>query len=94
MERSFYLVAYDVVDDKRRAKTAKYLESIGDRVQGSVFEIYLTKAEVDKLLKKAAKLLKKEEDSLRIYLLCESCRGKVINLGPKVTTPPPGVVIV
>lgn len=34
-----YLVAYDIVDDRRRTKIAKVLESYGDRIQYSVFVV-------------------------------------------------------
>jgi CRISPR-associated protein Cas2 len=94
MDRSFYLAAYDITDDKRRAKVAKYMESIGERVQGSVFEVYLTPEELEKLVKKAGKMIKTSQDSLRIYQLCESCRGKIRAIGQGKVTPPPGVVIV
>jgi CRISPR-associated protein Cas2 len=93
-ERGFYVIAYDIVDDKRRSKIARYLEATGDRVQGSVFEAYLTAAELDKLLKKLKKVLKGEEDSLRVYLLCGACREKVHTEGRGKVTPPPGVRIV
>jgi len=93
-ERAFYVVAYDIVADKRRVKVARALEAIGDRVQGSVFEAYLTPAELEKLLKKVGKLLNAEEDSLRAYLLCSACRTKVRTVGRATVTPPPGLRIV
>lgn len=93
-ERPFYLLAYDIADDKRRAKIAKLMESLGARVQGSVFEAYLNAAEMDRLVRRAAKILRKEEDSLRIYPICAACRAKIKIHGQGETTPPPGVVIV
>jgi CRISPR-associated protein Cas2 len=93
-ERSFYVLAYDIADDKRRAKIARLMESIGERVQGSVFEAYLTRLELEKLLKRVAKIMKVEEDSLRVYLLCAACREKVRSFGCGQVTPPPGVLIV
>lgn len=91
---AFYLLAYDIADDRRRAKIAKIMESMGARVQGSVFEAYLTPANLDSLLKRVQKVLKKEEDSLRIYLLCENCREKTRTVGQGRVTAPPGVMIV
>jgi len=93
-ERVFYVLAYDMTDDRRRAKIARLMESLGLRVQGSVFEAYLTKSELEKLLKRAVKLMKAEEDSLRIYMLCAACREKVRTEGRGQVTPPPGVIIV
>jgi CRISPR-associated protein Cas2 len=93
-ERQFYILAYDVVEDRRRTKLARVLESLGERVQESVFEAYLTQAELDKLLKKVKKLLKADEDSLRVYLLCSACREKVRTEGRGKVTPAPGPKIV
>ncbi len=94
MERKFYVLAYDISNDKRRSKIAKLCESTADRIQGSVFEAYLSQAELDKLVKKAKKIMLEKEDSLRIYSLCEACRSKVKNHGQGQITPPPGLTIV
>ncbi len=91
---AFYLLAYDISDDRRRAKIAKIMEAMGARVQGSVFEAYLTPVHLETLLKKVNKTLKKEEDSLRIYPLCENCREKIRTVGRGQATPPPEVMIV
>ena len=92
--RSFYLLAYDVTDDRRRAKLAKFLESLGARVQGSVFEAYLTDEELKKLKTRVQRVLEMKQDSLRIYFVCETCRGKEQTVGVGKVTEPPGVMIV
>lgn len=94
MERSFYVVVYDVVDDKRRNKVAKTMAAVGERVQKSVFEVYLTQPELEKLLKRLGKLIQAKEDAVRVYDLCAACRGKVHSLGMGALTEPPGLVIV
>jgi CRISPR-associated protein Cas2 len=94
MERGFYIMAYDIPSDKRRAKIAKKMEAIGERVQWSVFEAYLSRPELDKLLSQVKKILDEKEDSLRIYPLCSACREKPKMIGRSQLTPPPGVMIV
>jgi CRISPR-associated protein Cas2 len=94
MERGFYILAYDIADDKRRLKIAKACESLAERVQMSVFEAYLNTGELRKLVQKTGKIMKKEEDTLRIYTLCASCKGKIQVYGQGQVTPEPGVVIV
>jgi CRISPR-associated protein Cas2 len=94
MERSFYLITYDIVADRRRQKMAKLLESLGDRVQKSVFELYLTPPELEKLLRRAKKFINEKEDNLRVYILCSACRGKARSIGAGQLTPPPGLTIV
>lgn len=92
--RSFYLLTYDVPDDKRRLKLAKALEALGERVQYSVFEAYLTDKELEKLLKQTQKILNQNEDNLRVYVLCGQCRSKVLTYGNGKVTDPPGLMIV
>ncbi len=94
MERSFFLLAYDITSDRRRAKIAKLMESLGERVQGSVFEAWLTTVELEKLVKKAQKLLNEKEDSLRVYVICAACRPRLKVYGQGSPTPPPVVTIV
>ncbi len=93
-ERAFYLLAYDIRSDQRRAKIARLMETYSGRVQGSVFEGYLTPEELEKLVRKAKKIMQEKEDSLRIYVLCQACRSKVRLVGQGTVTPPPGVMIV
>lgn len=93
-ERAFYVLAYDLSDDRRRAKIARLMESLGERVQGSVFEAWLTPAELNRLIARTKKILNEREDSLRIYTLCAACRGKVRVEGQGKPLPPPDVVIV
>ncbi|MGB9673408.1 MAG: CRISPR-associated endonuclease Cas2 [Anaerolineales bacterium] len=93
-ERLFYLLTYDIADPKRLVKVAKVMESIGERVQDSVFEAYLNEAELERLLKKVNKIMELEEDSLRIYLLCAACRGKIRCIGIGKVTRPPALVII
>ena len=91
--RTFYLLTYDMTDNKRRLKLAKLLESVGLRVQGSVFEGWLTDSEIKQIREKCRSLLHTENDSLRIYPICRSCREKMILIGRGTSLPEPGLVI-
>jgi len=93
-ERDFYVLTYDIADDKRRRKLAKLCEAVAERVQYSVFEAYLTPVELEKLIKKTGRWMKQEEDSLRVYYLCASCRKKVKANGQGQVTPEPMATIV
>lgn len=94
MDRQLYVLVYDITDDKRRLKIARACEATAERVQRSVFEGYFTKKELDRLLKKLAHIMIEEEDSLRVYRLCASCRLEVITIGQADLTEPPGLIIV
>lgn len=90
----FFLMTYDIAAPRRLAKVARAMEAVGERVQDSVFEAYLSAEELEKLLKRIQKVMKAQEDSLRIYLLCSACRGKIRCLGQGKVTGPPEVMIV
>ena len=94
MVRNFYILAYDIADDRRRQKIAKLCESTAERVQGSVFEAHLTQAELDQLIKRVGKVFEEKEDSLRIYQLCIDCRQKIRTEGVGSITPEPSLRII
>lgn len=77
----FYLICYDIVEDRRRVKVSHLLEAYGIRVQKSVFEAVLNPNQYDKLQKRLLKLLDEKEDQLRFYPLSDPCRGQVKVLG-------------
>ena len=92
-QRYFYLSTYDLSNNKRRLKLSKLLESLGLRVQGSVFEGWLTGAELNFLVQKGKSLIHEGEDSLRIYPVCRSCHEKMILIGECRSAAEPGLVI-
>lgn len=77
----FYLVSYDIPDDRRRTKLAKVLKDFGDRVHYSVFECLLDNLHFDRLLARIEDLVDEENDSVRIYPLCANCDKAVKIIG-------------
>lgn len=77
------LVTYDIASNKTRVKVARILDDYGSRVQESVFELADIKEKVlaTCLVRLKKKVRLEKGDSIRIYLLCESCRRRVILLG-------------
>jgi CRISPR-associated protein Cas2 len=65
----FWVVSYDIPNDRRRRKVSKILEGYGHRVQYSVFECELDEAKCDKLEQLLLKEINKEEDDIRLYPL-------------------------
>jgi len=72
----FYIVSYDIPDDKRRIKVAKTLLDFGTRVQYSVFECIMDAPLLEKMKLKLNRIIS-EEDSVRIYALCAKCESVV-----------------
>lgn len=91
--RSLYLIVYDILEDKRRLRVYKNLNAVGERVQRSAFECYLTQKELQTLMRKLEKCIDKDQDNLRIYPVCEACRPKMVRLGQGKTVDPPGLMI-
>lgn len=80
-DSTLYLVAYDVADDRRRAKVHQVLTGFGAWTQYSLFECHLSKKELLLLRSKLGRHLDPQQDNLRIYTLCEACLGRVETVG-------------
>lgn len=78
---TFYLICYDIVDDRRRTRVAALLEAYGVRVQKSVFEAVLTPPQFERLERRLKKTIDSERDRLRFYPLSAKCRDRVVVLG-------------
>jgi CRISPR-associated protein Cas2 len=89
-----WLVCYDVSDNKRRNKLAKLLEQRCERVQYSVFECPLPEKTLNQLLEQRwLKVLKLEEDSLRVYPLGRVAQSKTRVFGSPPPYEPPDYLI-
>lgn len=73
----FVVVAYDIVNNRRRARVANELENFGQRVQLSVFECYLNGSELQELAGRLARLIDYSRDKIYYYRLCRKDRGLV-----------------
>ena len=75
-QRGFYLVVYDISNDKRRTRLHKRLQDYGTPVQYSVFECLADAEELAKMKKMILRTIKPRLDQVRIYSLCEACLKK------------------
>jgi CRISPR-associated protein Cas2 len=75
------VIAYDIVDDKRRDRLARFLEGWGRRVQKSLFECDLSPEELEKVCSRLKELMALPEDRCHIYRLCGECAPKRLALG-------------
>jgi len=64
--KKLVLVIYDIIDDKRRNNFVKLLESYGERVQKSAFELIIDKKQYKNLINKIPSLIS-NEDNIRVY---------------------------
>lgn len=73
----FYLVVYDISDDKRRTRLHQRLQDYGSPVQYSVFECLVDGEHLQKMRAMIRRTIRLTQDKVRIYRLCESCLSKV-----------------
>ncbi len=75
------IIVYDIVDDKRRRKLHKFLGNYGVPTQKSVFECKINQIELRQIKQYCKDNLDKDEDSLRIYKVCDRCMNKAVVQG-------------
>jgi len=80
----FVVVSYDIVNNNKRNKVSELLLDYGKRVQKSVFECDLDEKKLEQMIKEAIGYINQEEDSLRIYYLCETCISKLALYGRQI----------
>ena len=74
----FYVVCFDIVDDRVRRRVGKALKSYGERVQKSVFECAnLSEEKFLKMKNRIEDMIDAGEDTIRYYPLCRGCVGNV-----------------
>jgi CRISPR-associated protein Cas2 len=85
MSTLFYLIIYDLPDtkaaNKRRTRLHKLLSGYGTWTQYSVFECFLTAVQFAKLQVQIERLIKPDEDAVRIYILDASAVKRTIAYG-------------
>lgn len=84
MSTRHLVVSYDVSDDRKRARLAKFLLGYCDRVQKSVFEGEVAERRLETLRRGAGKRIDQTVDSVRIYTLCQRCQAATEIIGTGV----------
>ena len=74
----FYLVSFDIVDNRVRYRVVKILKEYGVRVQKSVFECgRMTEKQFLRMKHRLEDRIDHGEDTVRYYPVCRDCLGKV-----------------
>jgi len=82
------IVSYDIstIDkkgEKRLHKVSKECVKFGQRVQNSVFECYIDYSSFILMKNNLLKIINKETDNLRFYLIGNNYENKIENYGKK-----------
>lgn len=75
------VAAYDVREDDRRARLAATLQTVGDRVQKSVFVILVDEPGLMELQARALTIIDPDTDSLLFFRQCAGCWDAHVPLG-------------
>lgn len=94
LSNHFYVVTYDIGDDKRRDQVVKLMESIGTRMNYSVFECMLTDIQYKSMCKRLAKIVVRKEDWVNIYPLCTECFARIEYIPPVKKKEPVKIAVV
>lgn len=87
---SLVVLAYDIADDKRRRRAARLCEQRMLRVQESVYEAWLTPAEVERILAELKNDIDPRADQIRVYTLAlrDFARRRVLGQMPEAVPDP------
>jgi CRISPR-associated protein Cas2 len=75
------VVAYDISEDRRRARVAATIQQWGDRVQRSVFVCTLDHTQLAELTDRVKEIINPDTDSVYVFRQCAACWHDVIVLG-------------
>lgn len=89
----FYIVSYDIVDDRKRTTASKLLLGYGSRVQKSVFECVITEKQFMEMRERIEGVIDLEIDSVRYYKICKRCLETVEVVGWGAVTEDPRTAI-
>lgn len=95
--RRFFVVSYDIANDRRRNKVADLLLSYGDRIQFSVFVVISRPANLARMRTSLKELINPAEDSIAIFDLgvyTNTTRDRLMTfIGQAKPTTPTDVII-
>jgi len=69
MERTLYLIAYDITNDKRLNSVRFFLKGYSTGGQKSVYECFLTEGELTVVTRILKKIINEKEDRIHIFTM-------------------------
>ena len=93
--RRWYLVMYDIRDERRWREAYAVIRGWGERLQYSVFRICLSDRDREKLRWELSQILD-PSDSLLVIGVCDSCVERTRAMNPRSAWPelPPSVIVI
>lgn len=72
----WHIVCYDISDDRQRDRVARLLDDVGDRIQFSVFQVFLPPASMEALLIRLEAEIDRSTNVISCFAICEACRDR------------------
>jgi CRISPR-associated protein Cas2 len=91
-ERHLVVVAYDIPSDRRRARIANTILGYGGRIQGSVYEVWVTDRQLESLWGSLCREVERG-DLFRVYLLCGACVARTRSHGHDEPASPVALIL-
>jgi CRISPR-associated protein Cas2 len=79
-ERTLYLIAYDITDDKRLTELREFLKGYSTGGQKSVYECFLTDGELNYVRWRIEELIDHDEDRVHIFQLDKRSRTHTLGI--------------
>ena len=84
-----HVIAYDISEDRRRARVAAVLQAYGDRVQRSVFVCTVEAETLREIRVRIGEIIDPETDSVYVFRQCAACWDAVGIHGQATVTEEP-----
>lgn len=79
--QAFWIIAYDITDNRRRVRVDHILKNYAVRVQESVFEGWISHSSLRQLKRELHAEIDLTSDHIRLYTLCHWCEGAIKSQG-------------
>jgi CRISPR-associated protein Cas2 len=68
-----YVIAYDISEDRCRARVAATLQAYGDRIQRSVFVVAVEETVLKEIIARVEQIIDPGSDSVYVFRQCSVC---------------------
>jgi len=87
MERTLYLIAYDITNDRRLNRVRQFLKGYSTGGQKSVYECFLTDGELRYVKRKLERLIDDEDDRVHIFTMDGRSRTHALGIAVQPKDP-------
>ena len=87
MERTLYLIAYDITGERRLSRVRNFLKGYSTGGQKSVYECFLSDGELRYIKKKLERLIWEDEDRVHIFTMDGRSRTHTLGIGVQPNDP-------